>query len=61
MNRWFHWVCRDCETLNHNSRSFCLSCGELRKNVQITNQKKLDSLYYLWNGKEVRRNRGFKP
>lgn len=58
-NRWFHWICRDCETFNHNSRNSCLSCGELRKNVQITNQKKLDRLYFLWNGREVRKNKGF--
>jgi len=55
--RWCHWVCRDCETLNHNSRSFCLSCGVRRELVQITNEKKLNELYLLWNGREVRRNK----
>ena len=60
VNFWHHWICMDCETMNHNSRTFCLSCGQNRSKVQITDKKKLDELYLLINGKKPRMRKGIR-
>ena len=60
-NRWLHWICRNCEVMNHNSRIYCLSCGEPIKNVVITDKKELDEIYFRINGRYVRSNKRFKP
>lgn len=60
LSYWQHWICKDCETLNHNSRTYCLSCEKHRKLVQITDQKRLDKLYFKMNGKGFRKLKEFK-
>jgi len=58
-NRWFHWVCKDCEVWNHNSRKCCLGCEKLRNLVEIKDLKKLNEIYYNHYGRQIKQNSRF--
>jgi len=39
-----HWICKNCEVLNHLSRDYCLSCERPKKAVILTDELKLTKL-----------------
>ena len=34
-----HWICKNCEIVNHNSRLKCLVCNQKRKNVEAKDKE----------------------
>ncbi len=34
-----HWICKECEVFNHNTRTDCLGCGENRRDVEAFEQE----------------------